>query len=79
MVRRSRALETQQKFHEAKASELKGGDPAAIKSESLKIDMNPHQLKLYESVKAEYAKVDPNSRYGKALGERMRQLKSTPA
>ncbi len=71
-------LEVQKASHEAKAAELKGADPAALKTASEKLSMTGHQAKLHKALTAEYAKVDPNSRYGKALGERIRQVESTP-
>ncbi len=72
------ALEAQKTFHEQKAAELGKADPAALKSETSKLEATPHQAKLIGSLKAELAKVDPSSRYGKALTERIQQLESTP-
>lgn len=77
-AKKIQALEAQKAFHEQKASELKGADPAALKSESAKLEMTAHQAKLHGALKAELAKVDPNSRYGKALQQRIEQLESTP-
>jgi hypothetical protein len=77
-AKKIKALEVQQKFHESKVTELKGADPAALKSEQAKLEYKPAQAKLIGSLKAELAKVEPGSRYGKALTERIQQLESTP-